>query len=63
MKPNVAIRNGRLEVTENLKAGSLLLHADFPLGFAMHDMKKGNEVKYDANGWKRPVELEEKANE
>lgn len=48
MKPNVEIKNGRFEVTEDLKAGSVLLHADFPLGMAMHDMKKGDEISYDA---------------
>lgn len=49
MKPNVEIKNGRFEVTEDLKTGSILVHADFPLGAALHDMKKGDEVRYDAN--------------
>ena len=49
MKPNVEIRNGRLEIIEDLKVGSTLLHADFPLGMAMHDMEKGGGIIYDAN--------------
>lgn len=49
MKPNVEIKNGRLEITEDLKAGSLLLHADFPLGLTMHDMNKSDEIRYDAS--------------
>lgn len=59
MKPNVEIRNGRFEVMVDLKVGSLLLHNDWPLGLAMHDMKKGDEIKYDANENTEDVATEE----
>ena len=47
MEPNVIIEDGEFKTTVYLKAGSLLLHDDFPLGLSMRDFKEGHILDYD----------------